>query len=155
VATLVSSLALQHAVHESIPLEAIEAAEALRRAGGAGDRVLARKAHVAYAAGMEPVLFPAVGTLDSLGAVCRSRGVGYLYYSWYEARLRPAFAYLLDTSAAVPGLEPLHATRSKPSVTYRVTQDLGRAPAWWDDAEARRRIRANVNALLDPSRGVP
>jgi hypothetical protein len=154
-ATLASSVALQRAVRESIPLETIEAGEALRRHGRPGDRVLARKAHAAYAAGMEPVLFPAVGTLDSLGAVCRSRGVDYLYYSWYEARLRPAFAYLLDTSAVVPGLEPLHATRSKPSATYRVTQDLGRVPAWWDHAEERRRIRANVNALLDPSGGVP
>ena len=33
--------------------------------------------------------------------------------------------------------------------------DLGRAPAWWDDAGARRRIRANVNTILDRSRGVP
>ena len=132
------SVSVQRAVHESIPVEALSAGRALRAVAHPGERVLARKAHVAYASGLEPVLFPEVGSLDSLAEFCRGRGVGYLYYSWYESRTRPQFSYLLDTSLAVPGLVPLAVTRDKPSVTYAITPEFGREPVWGMGARSRR-----------------
>src|SRR5262249_39516397 len=123
------------------------AGRAIRAQAQAGDRVLARKAHVAYAAGLEPVLFPDVRTLPELGEFCRRERVRFLYYSWYELRLRPQFGYLLDTSAAVPGLTPIHFTVYKPEATYRVGPELGAMPGWWRDPAARDAIRARVNGL--------
>jgi hypothetical protein len=147
------SIALQRAVAASIPREALAAGEALRRVARPGERVLARKAQVAYAAGLESVPFPDVDSLESLASFARRSGARYLYYSWYELRLRPRFGYLLDTSASVPGLTPLHATIDKPSASYRIAEGFGMTPPWWNDASVRRRIEARVNALMAPARG--
>lgn len=101
------------------------------------------------------MLFPNVLTLDELGAFCRRERIRHLYYSWYEVRLRPQFGYLLDTSAIVPGLTPLHATSDKPSATYRVGPDVGETPSWWQDPARRAAIERRVNALLAAEPVVP
>ena len=143
-----ASVSLQRSCYAAMPLEAKAAGEMLRRLGPADGRVLARKGHVAYYAGMSVVPFPIVSSLSSLASYARGRRASYLYYSWFEARLRPEFAYLLDTSAAVPGLEVLSATRDKPSVTFRIGPRFGEAPPWWNDEDAKSLIAARVNALL-------
>jgi len=141
---------VQSDVRAQLPLEAREAGEALRGRVVPGERLLARKAHAAYFAGLEPVPFPLFGSLRSLAGYCRAQGVHYLFYSRSEAFARPGFGYLLDTSAVVPGLEVMHVTADPPSVTYRITAGFGAAPAWWSDATSRQRIAARVNALLAP-----
>jgi len=128
-ASLRDNVSLQSVIYQSIPTEALSAARAIRAVARPGERVLARKAHVAWEAGLEPVAFPDVTTLDSLAAFCRARNARYLYYSWFESRMRPQFAFLLDTSLAVPGLEPLLVTPMKPSVTYRIGPDFD-ATSW-------------------------
>ena len=144
------ALAYHRVCFEAMPLEARAAGEALRPLATPGQRLLARKAHVAFYAGLEPVPFPSFGALPTLGRFCRERSVDWLYFSWYEARMRPAFAFLLDTSAAVPGLQVVHATRRPASVTFRVGPELGTMPAWWSDSTTKRRVSARVNALLQP-----
>lgn len=138
-----AGVTLQSRVHDSIPREALEAGETLRALAQPGDHVLARKAHVAHAAGLGAVLFPAVDTLDSLAAYCRAHDVRWLYYSWYEARTRPRFEFLLDTTLAVPGLEPVCVTRDHASVTYRIGPAFGQEPAWAASASAARNAVAN------------
>ena len=146
--TAVACFRLQRLEQLSIPVETLAAGRAIHARAHAGDRVLARKAHVAFAAGLEPVLFPDVRTIVELGEFCRRERVRFLYFSWYELRLRPQFGFLLDTSAVVPGLTPIHATVYKPEATYRVGPELGATPAWWRDPAARDAIRARVNALI-------
>lgn len=141
-------VSLQRSCYAAMPLEARATGEMLRRLGPADGRVLARKGHVAFYAGMSPVPFPIVSSLNSLAAYARERRADYLYYSWFEARLRPEFGYLLDTSATVPGLEVLSATRDKPSVTFRIGPGFGESPSWWNDEGAKQLIAARVNALL-------
>ena len=144
-------VALQRLEWQSLPVETLAAGRAIHAVAARGDRVLARKAHTAYAADLQPVLFPEVPDLAQLGEFCRREHIGWLYYSWYELRLRPQFGYLLDSAAVVPGLTVIHATTDKPSVTYRVGPELGETPAWWHDDDARAAIRARVNALMVPA----
>jgi hypothetical protein len=141
---------LQQRVYRSIPHEALAAGRAIRAISQPGERVVARKAHVAYHAGLEPVLLTDVPTLEALAELCRERQVRYLYFSWYELRLRPQFGFLLDTAAVVPGLTPVFASLSKPSAAYRIDPEFGRLPEWWQDARERERIGLRVNAMMAP-----
>jgi tetratricopeptide (TPR) repeat protein len=95
------------------------------------------------------VPMPRVATLGELGASARASHADFLYYSWYEAELRPEFAYLLDTTSHVPGLEVVHATERKPGVLYHIGPGFGTEPAWSaDDYERNLHLsRALVDVL--------
>jgi hypothetical protein len=110
---------------------------------------LSRKWHVAYYAGMTSVPFPRLRTLPELGEWCRERRVDYLYFSWYEAELRPEFWALLDTTLQLPGLSVIHTTEHHPSVLYRVGSDFGRVPEWFADDVTRnlQAARAQIRVL--------
>jgi hypothetical protein len=120
-----------------MPVEVLEAGRALARAARPGDGVMSRKGHIAYYSGCTVVPFPRLGTLSELGGYCRRRDVRFIYFSVYEASLRPEFAYLLDTSAVIPGLTVLHRTERHPAVLYRVGSGFGREPPWLSDARER------------------
>jgi tetratricopeptide (TPR) repeat protein len=120
----------QRTVLRDQPIEVIAAGRALARDSKPGDRVLSRKGQIGYHSGREVVPFPRLPTLAALGDYCRREDAGYLYYSWYEAQIRPEFAYFLDTTAAIPGLSMLFHSRVNPSVLYRVGPDFGSAPEW-------------------------
>jgi hypothetical protein len=146
--TLRACVALQRQEYASIPVEALGSGRMLRAIATPGERVLARKAHVAWVAGLEPVLFPDCPSLDSLASFCRQQRVHYLYYSWFEARLRPRFRYLLDTTATVPGLKALAATADKPSATYEIGPGFGARPAWSFDPAQEHEIAQHVEQLM-------
>ena len=133
-----------------LPLETRVAGDAIRAQVRPGERMIARKAHAAYYARLEPVPFPLVANLETLAGFCRARQASLLYYSGIEAEARPAFAYLLDTSVTVPGLTLLHAGASPPRVVYRIGPGFGATPAWWADEATRQRVAARVNTLLRP-----
>ncbi len=88
-----------------------------------GQRVVARKPHIAYYLNMEFIPFPYVETLDDLLAQSRSSGATHLFYSAIEAGLRPQFRYLLDPRRAPPGLRPIVQTSYPPSVLYELTKE--------------------------------
>ena len=132
------------------PREARAAGEAVRAHVEPGARLLARKGHAAYFAGLAPVPFPIVDSLDVLAKYCRAENVRYLYFSTIEARARPDFVYLLDTSAVVPGLSVLYAATDPPAIVYAVGPGFGAAPPWWEDTATLRRVNARVHVLLDP-----
>jgi tetratricopeptide (TPR) repeat protein len=110
---------------------------------------MSRKGHIGYYSGLEVVPFPHFGTLAELAEGARELHADYLYYSWYEAQLRPEFSWLLDTTAVVPGLERVCWTPRKASAVYRIGPEFGRDPAWLSDPWLHRlhEARAMVDVL--------
>lgn len=122
---------------DQLPREARRIADRMRGSMRPGDRVLARKAHFAFHAGVTPLSFPFTDSLPPLGAYAHEQGVRWLYYSWIELELRPQFAFLLDTSAHVPGLTPRAVSEQHPAVLYEIGPEFGRMPDWYRDLTAR------------------
>ena len=141
----------QREVHRLLPFEVLDAGRALKSVAGQGSRVIARKGQIGYYAGVPVVPFPRVATLGELALYARSAHADYLYYSWYEAQLRPEFAWLLDSSATTPGLSVLRATTHKRSVLYRIGPGFGWEPAWLADSYLKRlhESRALVGVIPD------
>jgi tetratricopeptide (TPR) repeat protein len=127
---LAATLRSQARVLDQLPVEVLDAARTLRSLARPGDRVIARKPHVAFHSGVEPVPFPFVGTLPGLADYARSQGARWLYFSWPEGETRPEFWYLLDSTAVVPGLTPRRVTTPHPAVLYEIGPAFGQAPAW-------------------------
>src|SRR5262249_21309241 len=95
---------LQRQGRQQLPTETGPTGRAPAPLARPGERVMSRKGQIGYYSGLEVEEFPRFATLAELGAFARARRVSYLYYSWYESLMRPEFAYLLDTTSAVPGL---------------------------------------------------
>ncbi len=141
----------QRAALEHTPVETREAGRALAAHASPGERVVSRKGHIGYYSGLTVIPFPRFRSLRELADFARAHGARYIYFSWYEMMLRQEFAYLLDTTATVPGLTVQHVTTQNPSVTYRIGPDFGRDPEWIHD-DTRRRVhiaRALVQVLPD------
>src|SRR5262249_6520122 len=128
--SVVASVDLQRRILAQQPTEALAAAETLRSLARPGDRVIARKPHVAALAGVAAVGFPFVESLAELGGDAQPERARWAYSGSREAEARPAFRYLLDTSAVVPGLTARHVTAGRPSVLYEIDAGFGAAPAW-------------------------
>jgi len=152
-AVLVPSLAVTRAFTartlNQLPVEAREAAERVKPLVKPGDKVLARKPHFAWYAGLVPLTLPFSDTLSQWGETARRTGARWLYFSWPEAELRTRFNWLLDSTSAAPGLTVRAVTAHWPSVVYEIGPDFGREPAWAtvDTLVAVHRARARV--LLD------
>lgn len=142
-----TSAAVQRRVFDQLPVEVLEAARIVKPLLRPGDRVLARKPHFAWHAGLSPVAFPYVDSLSQLAKVAREGRVRWLYFSWPEAEMRPDFSYLLDTSAVVPGLTPRAVTTHWPAVLYEIGPEFGRDPDWLANDYVREvhRARAQVS----------
>jgi hypothetical protein len=99
-----ASVRLQKAVLEQQPLEALACARTLRALARPGDRVIARKPHVGWLAGVDTEPYSSSDDLAGLADAARRSGARWLYLSASEALLRPRTAFLLDTTTVVPGL---------------------------------------------------
>jgi tetratricopeptide (TPR) repeat protein len=138
-------------VLDQLPREVLPVSATLRAQARPGDRVIARKPHLAWQAGLTALPFPFADTLDSLAAYARAQRARWLFVSWVEVETRPRFWFLLDTAAVVPGLTVRHATRSHPAVLYEIGPEFGRRPAWlgndtlmtWHAARARLMVDAS------------
>ena len=131
VAMVIASVRLEARAIDQLPVEVLEAARVLRSLERPGDRVIARKAHVAFHAGAEPVAFPFASSLPELAAFAHQEHVRWMYFSWAEAEMRPQFWYLLDTTAVVPGLTVRRAmARPHPFVLYEIGPEFGTPPIW-------------------------
>ncbi len=143
--SLQASVRAQARVLDQLPVEVLGAAEVLRGSARAGDRVIARKPHVAFHGGVTPLAFPFTTTLPELAAYAREHRARWLYFSWPEAEMRPSYFFLLDTSAVVPGLTPRSVSRAHPAVLYEIGDGFGPPPPWlaedtlvaWHTARAR------------------
>jgi tetratricopeptide (TPR) repeat protein len=152
---LAATVQLQARVLDQLPVEVLDAAQTLRALARPGDRVIARKAHVAFYSGVESAPFPFVGTLPDLADYARAQGARWLYFSWPEAETRPEFWYLLDTTAVIPGLTPRRVTARHPAVLYEIGPDFGRAPAWAANDTLMRLHLARAHALVHPDEWLP
>jgi hypothetical protein len=144
--SLQASVRVQSRVLDQLPVEVLEAGRTLRQLARPGDRVIARKAHIAFHGGVAALPFPFTRTLPELAAYARDKGARWLFFSWPEAEMRPAYFYLLDTSGVVPGLMPRRVTFPHPSVLYEIGPAFGTEPAWLanDTLKALHTARARI-----------
>jgi hypothetical protein len=150
-------LAGQHAVRgearffSQLPVEVLPCADTLRALKRPGDRVIARKPHLATMAGVDAVPFPFTKTIPELADYARSRGARWLFVSWPEAESRPDYWYMLDTTATVPGLTVRATTRPHPAVLYEIGPGFGAIPAWFANDTLRGMHVARGQLLVDGS----
>lgn len=126
--SIVQGVRTEVSAMRKLPVEVLECAETLRRLERPDDRVIARKNHLAYYAGVAGLPFPNLQTLPALAEYAHRHEARWLYVSWVEAELRPHFWYLLDTAGVVPGLTPRRVTRPNPAVLYEIGPGFGRVP---------------------------
>jgi len=143
------AIAVQARVIDQLPREVLQVAAEAKPFFRPGDRVLARKPHFAWEAGLVDVPFPFVDSLAQLAAAARADSVRWLYFSWPEAEMRPAFAFLLDTTSAVPGLTLRAFAAHHPAALYEIGPGFGAEPAWagdpWQAAVHHARAMRDVN----------
>jgi tetratricopeptide (TPR) repeat protein len=146
-----ASMTLQRWIRTQLPLEVVESGRVLRGLAPQGGGAISRKMHLWYYSGLDPVAFPRVPTLAALAAYARDTRARYIYFSWYEAELRPEFWYLLDSTATVPGLERIPFPSRNPALLFRIGSEFGRDPAWLsnDSLRSLHVARAQVQALED------
>jgi 4-amino-4-deoxy-L-arabinose transferase-like glycosyltransferase len=147
-----ASLNAQRQVLRELPVEILEAATILDHAASRGTRILARKPHIAYHAGLTLVPFPVLSTLPELAAYCLHEKVEFIYFSEPEADTRPEFTYLLDPEADVPGLRVERFFQGGPAVLYRIEPGFGAPPAWFANDSLR---TLHVTRALTSIRAAP
>jgi tetratricopeptide (TPR) repeat protein len=134
---------------DQLPTEVLPCADTLRAEKRPGDRVIARKPHLAAIAGVEPVSFPFTKTLPELADYARANRSRWLYVSWPEVESRPDYWYLLDTAAVVPGLTARAVTRPHPGVLYEIGPGFGTSPAWLANDTLHTYYVARAQLLVD------
>ena len=142
------SVAVQQRVFNQLPVEVLEVARQAKPLLRPGDKVIARKPHFAWHAGLGPVAFPFADSLSQLAAAAREHGARWLYFSWPEAEMRPDFDYLLDTTGVVPGLTPRASNKRWPAVLYEIGPEFGRDPEWLSDSHVVGVHRARARAAI-------
>jgi hypothetical protein len=149
--SLLDSARLQKHDLGQLPLEVLEAAKPLRAAARPGDRIIARKPHIAFYGGVAPLPFPFATSLPELAAYAHRERARWMFFSLYEARTRPELAHLLDTTGVVPGLAVRASTQAHPSVLYEIGPDFGAAPSWYANDTLRTVHAARAHLLIEPS----
>jgi len=144
--SITASFSAQRSALDTVPAEVIPVARALRSAAAPGARVMALKSQIAFYARLGFVPMPATSRLPELADACRRAGAAYLYYSWVELNNRPAFWYLLDPQAVVPGLTRVAFEAGHPAALYQVGTGFGVEPGWLAADSARTRSEARVIA---------
>ncbi|MGQ9806843.1 MAG: ArnT family glycosyltransferase [Chlorobiales bacterium] len=82
--------------------------------------IITRKPHIAYYLNLKMGGFPMTETYDELIAEARKLGASYLFYSYFEANLRPQFRFLFNVKEPPPELEPIMTLTNPPAVLYRI-----------------------------------
>ncbi len=135
---------------DQLPVEVIEAARTLRSLAHPGDRVIARKPHLAFHSGVEPAPFPFTETIPELASAARAAHARWLFVSWPEVETRPSYWHLLDTTGVVPGLIVRHVTAPHPSVLYEIGPGFGALPTWYANDTTRAWHTARAQAMVTP-----
>jgi len=148
--SLDASARTQARVIDQLPVEVLGAARVLRAEARPGDRVIARKPHIAFHGGVQAVPFPFTRTLADLAAYARREHASWLFFSWPEAELRPDYYYLLDTSAVVPGLTARSVSPAHPAVLYRIGPEFGESPNWSSNDTLRAFHVARARLMVNP-----
>ena len=148
--SLRDTVALTRRTLDQLPVEVLDAAAQIHDQVHPGDKVFARKPHFAWYAGLTPVAMPLTDRLADWGTLAKQGHVRWLYFSWPEAQLRPAFEWLLDSTSATPGLTVRGATAHWPALVYEVGDDFGIEPGWLASDTLSAVHRAKARVQLDP-----
>lgn len=132
-----------------LPYEVLDHAETLRAAAAPGERIIARKGHIGHYANLDVIGFPFVDDLTQLAAYAQEENARWLYMSWPEVWTRPRFWFLLDTTAAVPGLTVRKMTMNHIGITYEIGPEFGRVPDWYTNDTLRSLHTARAQLLVD------
>jgi len=92
-------------------------AEFVKRHSSPGERIIARKPHLAYLAGLVNT-FPFVHSADAYLEEARRRGARFIVYSDYEARVWPGLKSLRDPRAVPAGLTLIYYHPPSRTVIY-------------------------------------
>jgi hypothetical protein len=117
-----------------------------------GDRVLARKPHVAYFAGMEYGQVPTAERIAGLIWEARRAHAGYVFLSGMEYALRPQLSLLMQEDVRLPGLTPLkriHIDDARYGTVFQVD------PASPADTAFRDSMVASLDRFLPKVAGDP
>jgi 4-amino-4-deoxy-L-arabinose transferase-like glycosyltransferase len=146
---LARNVGVQREIHRELPRDVLALAPALAALDEPGT-VMSRKGHIGYYARRTVAAFPRVPDVAALGDAAHKAEARFLYYSWYEAQMRPEFLCLLDTTRVLPGLERVAVRAMPPAVLYRVGPGFGE-PGWYADSRERAvsEARAAIWALSD------
>jgi len=147
--SLNDSVRVQAHVIDQLPTEVLECAQTLRELKQPGDRLIARKWHVAFHAGVDGVAFPFADSLADLATYAHRHHVRWLYMSWPEAETRPQFYFLLDTSGRIPGLTARRTTWPHPAVLYEIGPEFGRRPDWFGNDTLRALHSVRGRLMID------
>lgn len=82
-------------------------------------KLMARKPHVSYYAGLYPIMFPELDTVDELVSYCRDNGIRYVLYSPVEYRSRPQLRHLFDPGYRHPMLQGVFSNET--GIIFRVS----------------------------------
>ncbi len=85
-----------------------------------GNKIAARKAHVAYYLGMDFVLLPMASSYEELIEKLHQNNVDYLYFSPIEAAMRREFQSLVNPKSIHPGLKVVVYFNNPPAVLYKM-----------------------------------
>jgi hypothetical protein len=129
--TLATSFQIQRTVQRETPREVIAAGQALRSLAPRGAAVIARKGHIAYYSDRLVLPFPRVPQLARARRLCAREWCGVsLLFMARDSECARSWPYMLDPTAAIPGLTIVHSSERKPAILYRIGPDFGRAPDW-------------------------
>jgi len=148
-ASLVTTRALTARTLDQLPVEVREAARQVAPRVRPGERVMARKPHFGWYAGLETVPLPLADSLTAWAAAAKRDRARWLYFSWPEAQFRPAFEWLLDSTSATPGLTVRAATSHWPALVYEIGEGFGTLPAWIGNDSLAASHRARARAAYD------
>jgi len=149
VPVLATTRAFTARVLDQLPVEVLDAARQVRPHVRPGEKVMARKPHFAWYAGLTPAPIPLTDSLSQWGEAARREGARWLYFSWPEAELRPRFEWLLDSTSAAPGLTLRAATVHWPALVYEIGPRFGEEPAWMRNDTLIALHRARARTLYD------
>jgi tetratricopeptide (TPR) repeat protein len=107
VVSAVTSIGETRRVLADPPEETRVAGELLRGLGRRGQRVMARKPHVAFFAAMDYVAIPYAEAFTDFLTAARSSGADFLFISEMEVRQHPQLSVLADSGVSLPGLVPI------------------------------------------------
>jgi tetratricopeptide (TPR) repeat protein len=141
---------VQARVIDQLPVEVLDAARVLQAQSRPGDRVIARKPHIAFHGRVAPRPFPFTRTLPELAAYARAEGARWLFFSWPEAEMRPDYFYLLDTTGVVPGLTARSVSRGHPAVLYEIGPGFGTPPNWFANDTVVAAHTARARLMVNP-----
>lgn len=110
---------IQRLIREQ-PFEIFRASEYLKSVSAKGDRIMARKPHLAYLSHREQVFFPTVKSINELHDALKKSPADYLIYDRVALEVRPELKMLAEPVNTISWLRPVYSDLPRSLVIYQV-----------------------------------